>query len=365
MSRSGGALPAALLLIVLLGGLGGLALATARLRAVTAGRTMSQAKVVTIAESALERAEAAWDPIRAGGLGVGVAQGLSLTTPARGLVSYDSLLRLGNGLFLVRSTSQQLTSDGYLLARTALARLIRLEGPTAPDSVAALVAGGVSVASDSGIQGEDAVPAGWDSLCPPSAPPSLGLGQAPGVVASLTCPGGTCLSGVPPVAVDSGLPAALFAGLGASPMAALLAHRDVAVSGTVLLNPSQTGGLCDRTRGDNWGDPGNPGGACGRYFPIVAAGTGTEVGGGAGQGLLLAVGDLVLSGSAHFDGVVLALGDVTLEDRAEVLGVLLVQGSLRVADSARVRRSACAVQRALAGSARPLRIVPRGTWRWP
>lgn len=365
MRRTGAALPAALLLILLLGGLGGLAVATARLRALTAARTIAQAKALTVAEAGLDRAEGRWDPNLAAGIAVGAAQALPQAAPAGGMVSHDTLLRLGQSLFLVRSAGEALTPDGHLLARAAVARLIRLVGPDTPDSVAALVAGGVRVAADSGIQGEDAVPAGWDLACAPTGGPELALGHAPGAVISLTCPGGTCLSGAPPTAVDSGLPASLFSGLGMSSLAALAAHQDAAVSGPIWPVPAVAGGACDRTPGDNWGDPGNPGAPCGSYFPIVVASTGTELVGGAGQGLLLATGDLVLSGSARFAGVILAVGDVTLRDRAELLGTTLVQGSLVVADSARIRRSVCAVRRALGGSARPLRPVPRGTLRWP
>lgn len=365
MRRTGAALPAVLLLILLLSGLGGLAVATARLRALTAARTIAQAKGLTVAEAGLDRAEARWDPILAAGLAVGAAQGLPPSAPANGTVVRDTLLRLGHSLFLARSTGEALTPDGHLLARAAVARLIRVVAPVIPDSVAALVAGGVLVAADSGIQGEDAVPAGWDLVCAPTAAADLALGHAPGAGIALTCPGGTCLSGSPQTAVDSSLPASLFSGLGVGSLAALAAHQDAGVSGPTWPAPVVAGGICDRTRGDNWGDPGAPGAPCGPYFPIVVAGTGAELTGGAGQGLLLATGDLVLSGASRFAGVVLAVGDVTLRDRAELLGTILVQGSLVVADSARIRRSVCAIRRALGGSARPLRPVPRGTLRWP
>jgi hypothetical protein len=95
----------------------------------------------------------------------------------------------------------------------------------------------------------------------------------------------------------------------------------------------------------------------------VASG-GADLVGGAGQGLLLATGDLVLSGFTRFAGVILAVGNVTLRDHAEFLGAMRVQGSLMVADSARIRRSSCAVRRALGGSARPFPTVPRRTLRW-
>lgn len=364
MSRTGGALPASLLLILLLGGLGGLALHTARLQRAAGAKALHHAGAQTAAAAGLERAEAAWDPIAAGRLGVGAAHGLPLAPAAGGSISHDTLLRLGAGLFLLRSAGEYRAPDGLLLARAGLARLIRLETPAVPDTAAALVGAGLQVTADSGVQGEDIVPPGWDSVCPPAGPPALAAGLPPGVSAGLACPGPVCISGAPPAGVDSSLPTSLFTGLGLSP-ATLTAHADLSVSATVGLAPAATSGTCDRTQPNNWGDPASPGGPCGDYFPLVATGPGTQLVSGSGQGLLVAGGDLVLRGTVRFHGVVLAMGNVTLQDAAEVYGTVLVQGNLQVADSARLRRSSCAVQRASTGAARPHRTIPRGSWRWP
>lgn len=365
MNRTGGALWGALLLIVLLGGLGGLAVAAARLRGLAGDRTLSQARARTVAEAGVERAEASWDPILAGRLGVGAAMALPPAAAVDGAGSRDTLLRLGRGVFMIRSVGEHRAPDGHLLARAGTTRIIRLEGPAISDSVAASVGGGVNVTADSGVRGEDAVPAFWDSLCPPPGVPGVGVAVAPGTGSVSACPGGLCITGAPAVVLDSTLPAGLFTHLGAASLAGLLGRAEARVAGVVTIAPVATGGVCDRRQADNWGDPLSPGAPCGDYFPIIATTPGAEVIGGAGQGLLLATGNLALSGTTRFHGVILAQGDLSLEDAAEVSGAVLVQGSLLIGGTSRVQHSQCALRRALEGSARPLRAVPRGTWRWP
>lgn len=365
MNRAGGALLGALLLIMLLGGLGALAVAAARLRGLAGDRALFQARARTVAQAGLERAEAGWDPIRAAQLPVGAAMALPSVPSVDGAASRDTLLRLGSGLFLIRSVGEQRAPDGILLARDVMLRLVRLEGPAAPDSIAASVGGGASITADSGVRGGDAVPTGWDSLCPAAGASGVGLGLPPGVIPGLTCPGGLCVSGTPPVAVDSALPGGLFSRLGTASLPTLVARTEASVGGSVTVGPVFSGLTCDRLQAANWGDPLSPGSPCGGYFPIIAASPGTQVIGGAGQGLLLATGSLQLSGGTRFFGVILAQGDLTVGDSAAVFGAVLVQGSLFIAGGARVQRSRCAVERALEGAARPLRPVSRGTWRLP
>lgn len=355
----------ALLLIILLGGLGAIALAAARLRSLAGTHALAAAMAVTAAEAGVERADATWDPLLAGGLAVGSAVSLPPAAATPGVGSLDTLLRLGRGLYLIRSVGERRAADGHLEARAAVARLIRLEGPRTPDSVAARVGGDVTVTADSGIRGEDAIPAFWDSVCPPPAPPGMGLASAPGAAVTTPCPGGACIRGTPPAATDSALPAGLFAQVGVATPAVLASHAEAVVSGAVAPGPALTSGVCDRQQADNWGDPLAPGAPCGGYFPIIVAGPGTEVTGGAGQGLLLATGSLTLSGTSRFRGVILAQADLVLKDDAEVTGLVLVQGQLLVGGTARVMRSTCGVHRALEGSARPLRPVARGALMWP
>ncbi len=365
MNRAGAALLGALLLVTLLGGLGALAVAAARLRGLAGDRALFQARARVVAEAGLERGEAGWDPILASQLAVGAALALPTGPTVDGASSRDTLLRLGRGLFMLRVVGEQRAPDGLLLARNATARLIRLEGPSVPDSIAASVGGLASVAADSGIGGGDAVPAAWDSLCASPIAAGVGLTLAQGAIPSLTCVGGVCVSGTPPIAVDSALPAGMFTRLGAATLPTLVARAEARVAGAVAIGPVPNGVLCDRLQTFNWGDPLTPGAPCGDYFPIIAASAGTQVIGGAGQGLLLATGSLVLSGDTRFHGVIFALGDLTLGDSAAVYGAVLVQGNLFVTGRARVQRSRCAIRRALEGAARPLRPVPRGTWRLP
>ena len=58
----------------------------------------------------------------------------------------------------------------------------------------------------------------------------------------------------------------------------------------------------------NWGDGANHNNPCGLYFPIIHLTGNTTLSGGEGQGILLADGNLTLSGSFTFYGLVLAKG---------------------------------------------------------
>lgn len=68
-------------------------------------------------------------------------------------------------------------------------------------------------------------------------------------------------------------------------------------------------GSCDTAHMQNWGDPIDPAGECGGYFPIIhVAGNGRFQSGGLGQGILLVDGDLDLRGGFVFHGIIIVQG---------------------------------------------------------
>lgn len=367
MNRRGGALPAALLLVVLLGALALLGLGASRIRLRSGERALSLARARAAALSGIARGEAGWDQATAAGLPVGVAAPLpgTPTPPLDGVESHDSLLRLGKHLFLIRSVGEHRTADGHLLAREGIARLLRVEGPGVPDSAAAIGPGPIILLADSSLSGQDVVPLGWAGRCP--APDSGraglihgGLGFTPG------CASGICLSGNPAALADTLLLGGFLDRLPVAGFPILAARADLRVSlPSVTPSPQHSAGGCDRSALDNWGDPDQSTAPCGGYFPLIWVDAGTVMADGKGQGILLAAGDLTLSGVANFTGAVLARGRVQLQDQARVTGVVLAEGGLTVEGTARAERSRCAVRLAVEGAARPVRATPRGWWRWP
>jgi len=76
---------------------------------------------------------------------------------------------------------------------------------------------------------------------------------------------------------------------------------------------------------------------------LIRAGPGAVISTGAGEGVLVAFGELRLEGVASFRGVVVAAGDIELVDSASVEGVVLAGGAVRIAGDAYLagcRRSA-------------------------
>jgi hypothetical protein len=94
-----------------------------------------------------------------------------------------------------------------------------------------------------------------------------------------------------------------------------------------------------------------------------------EIRGGAGQGVLLADGDVTVSQGARFTGVVIARDDVrSAAGGGVVLGAVLAADSAagpgdhsRIGDALRIQRSSCAVDGVLRRNAR-LVPVTRRSW---
>jgi hypothetical protein len=63
----------------------------------------------------------------------------------RGVTTHDTLLRLGEALYLLRVVAEERSHAGALLSRDGVARVVPLVSPTIPDSQAILALGPVTV----------------------------------------------------------------------------------------------------------------------------------------------------------------------------------------------------------------------------
>ena len=81
---------------------------------------------------------------------------------------------------------------------------------------------------------------------------------------------------------------------------------------------------------------------------MLATEPGDAVPGGAGEGILVAPGDLTLSGATHFEGLVMVDGDLQLVDEARVHGAVLAAGAVRLGPEARIVGCRALVQDRLA-----------------
>ncbi|MBP9106940.1 MAG: hypothetical protein KBF56_09290 [Gemmatimonadaceae bacterium] len=260
------------------------------------------------------------------------------------------------------------------LSRRTVQMAYRLALPDVVANAALVVRDSVTLAGGARVVGSDTALAAWGALCP-SLTQAAGLAMADTTrLCDGTCGAGSVggrVQGFPPLLVDaSAALAPRYRVFGGETWASLTAHASVVLPPGSVVTPSPVvaAGVCDRTRIDNWGDPGGVG-VCGTYAPLIWATGDVVLRGGAGQGVLLVEGDLTVSQGARFAGVVIVRDDVQSQGiGGTVLGAVLA-GDANVApgDHTRldgatlVQRSRCAVDLALEWSAR---LVPVRQRAW-
>lgn len=107
---------------------------------------------------------------------------------------------------------------------------------------------------------------------------------------------------------------------------------------------------CDLLAPGNWGAPLQPDSPCADYSPLIYAPAGLELTGGQGQGILVADGDLTMTGDTEFFGAVLVAGRLRLGGRARVMGAVVVFGDSNLTileDESSLIYEPCALQAAL------------------
>jgi hypothetical protein len=128
--------------------------------------------------------------------------------------------------------------------------------------------------------------------------------------------------------------------------------------------------VCDRANRLNWGDPYNPSGVCGDYFPIIYSKGDMKIAASdPGQGILLVEGNLEVSGGHEFFGPVIVRGTLTTTGTGGhfVGGVTAANVSLdasTVLGDAVVQYSKCSVTRAVLNNAdlTQVRPIERRSW---
>jgi hypothetical protein len=228
---------------------------------------------------------------------------------------------------------------------------------------------GISVSGSSQVSGRDSVPTGWGGSCPAPGPTQPGIRDSSGnVTTSGACSGASCITGSPRILTDPTVTTGSFNQFGDVSFADLAALADKIVGGTLTgIGPTTNVGppVSCRT-GDltNWGDPLNPAGICGSYFPIIYSPGDVRLSGGWGQGILLVGGDLEVAGGTEFYGPVIVQGHIrSTGTGGHIFGGLMAANadfsvSLLSGNSV-VNYSSCAIDRALRGSSRAKAIRER------
>lgn len=255
-------------------------------------------------------------------------------------------------------------ADHRRIARRTVNAALRLDLPPDVAEAALAVADSARVTGSGAVVGADSV----ESIAICGAIPPI-LAVTAGVAAPDTtriCDGpcgapGARITGVPRVLTDSGIAANI------ATLATTLVDDVVVPAGAVVTPaPVISAGICDTVAANNWGDP--AGGACASHWPVIRALGDVTVRGGAGQGILVANGDVRFENGALFAGIVIAQDDiVTGAGGGTILGVAMA-GDIRqapadhtmIADGGLVRRSTCRIRQARLAAAPPIRL--RNRW---
>lgn len=265
-------------------------------------------------------------------------------------------------------------SAGDSLQRTLSRRRVqvayRLALPEILANAALVARDSVTVAGGARVVGTDTTLAAWGTLCP-----SISHAAAIAMPDTTRLCDGSCggsggrVSGSPALIADSSAaPTGRYRAFGGETWSSLTRNATIVLSPGSVVTPAPVvaAGRCDRTRSDNWGDPGGAG-PCGTYAPLIWATGDVELRGGAGQGVLLVDGDLTISAGARFVGVVIARDDVRSQGIGGTLLGSVLAGDANVAPgdhslldgASLVQRSRCAVDLALEWSARLIPVAGR------
>jgi hypothetical protein len=239
---------------------------------------------------------------------------LAWTKTVNGTGSYSgNVFKLNSTQFLLDITASDTMSRAGRVreggARQRIGIIARIL-PLQVDMQAALTVGGPVVFGGGNVfvKGQDTPPPpvnGW-SACPAASPTIAGVrAKNPGDVTNSAGQ----VSGSPNVLITPAMDSTTFMMFGATSYTQLAATANVVLgAGTYAPAPATVGTTCNTAVMTNWGDGNNRTAPCGDYFPIIHLTGNATLSGGQGQGILLADGNLVLSGSFTFYGLVIARG---------------------------------------------------------
>jgi hypothetical protein len=348
----GVALPMAIFALVVIGVLVGASFYIGRQEQAVGRNTVRLQQAFASAEGGLQLQVANWDPSIYNMMAVGDSAAFGGTITGSGWYR-GNVRRLNTLLFLARSEGFSTDST----SRQQIGMLLRLR-PVELDITAALkTQGEVKVGGSSFTDGNDNLPAGWTD-CPALEPALPGI-QLPDSsdLSTSGCGGLSCVAGDPKVEEDSTINDSTLTTFGDATFDdwRSLATK-VITGGTRKIEPSLTGGACNKGDPNNWGSPLAPTDACGGYFPIVWVEGNLNINGVQGQGVLLVNGDLDVQGGFEFFGPVLVKGRLSTQGTGGHFngGVIAANVDLEqntVLGNAVISYSSCALAKALTNSA--------------
>jgi hypothetical protein len=350
--RSGIAMLLSLVAVIIVGGVAAAISAATMIEQRTGETTRRQNQAFAVADAAAGEIIGNWNAGTYNQMAVGTATAVSGTSPLGTGSFAGSVSRINNEIFLVDIVGRDRASQ----ARQRLGMLVKLRVLTF-DANSALTTRGPGRVSGSGvIDGTDAQP--WPE-CPGAGP------MAPGIrhpnVSQLdfqgTCAGLACVVGNPQALTDPTVNDNTFFNYGESDWAALSSAANIVLPSQTLtgLEPSVSGGQCNRLDANNWGEPhrspthpSSTVSQCTSYFPTIYVNGDARITTGRGQGVLMVNGDLELQGNFRFIGIMIVRGRLrTTGTGAHITGGVLAANvdldDTFVAGNATIQFSRCAI----------------------
>lgn len=382
--RSGFALPAAILAIVVLGGIitGGFYAASQEGRIGTSSQMAGQAFYA--AERGLHEVLGTYYRAQLEELDIDESMTVGPVELQEGGIRTGytvSIRRMGPRLYYIESLGEVLSGGKLAGARRRVGMLVRTRMLEGEFDQALRVFGELRIGGASTVSGNDTIPAAWEEQCE--------LGDTkPGIVLKdedfLHRQGAAHeILGAPPILEEPGMTHdefVVFGDMTFDDLAQLAMQYGKVYPPGVDESSAQPGPVdepCDVDRRSNWGAPLNPSHPCHLYFPIILA-QGADrtfmlAGNSIGQGILLVEGDFHMTGTSRFYGIIIVKGSFEIgSGTARVNGTVLAgnDGSLEPADGSAVtgtptvQYSGCAIERAQKYNDALARAIPVRDRSW-
>jgi hypothetical protein len=374
-NRGGFALPAAIGGLVIVGVLvtGGFYMARQEVRIGVASKHAALA--VNMAQTGANDIMANWNGYKLGLIPVWGDTTITDTLPS-GIWSV-TVANLNNNIYFLNAEGE-ITEGGALWSGATrnigvVTRYIRAN----IDPPAALTTrGNTTLKGGAEVHGEDVIPPSWAGYCDPTLTDKTGV--LTNDTTNLSTTGIGQVTGGPPYQQDSTIVDSTFTTFGDLEWDELVSlakaeGKDVTGMGTSVSTvlPDSIGTVCRTSTLNNWGDPRDPGAACGSYFPLIYHGGPklTIQSGGYGQGILLVDGTLDLRGDFVFNGLVVVQGNFETQGQGNrIYGAVMASNADFDAQSlvggSVVSYSTCAVERAILNNSSLSRVRPLEIRSW-
>ncbi len=352
-----------------------------RIEQQTGTNTVWSSQATEAAEAGVSQIVANWDPALYNALPIYTglpAQEFAVPTVAlSGTVQFtDTIRRLNQSLFLVRSVGSRMTPGGQVLGTKMISQLIRLAKPTISVNAAITISSPIALNGNAfSVTGFNANPPGW-GMCSPTDPGNTDdlVGIRSATTTGMNAADLNNVFGYPTKEApnDPSVTSATFRNfldftfttLAAQPNVKVLPDPTVYNGVGPVIDVSTTPNSCDKPVLLNFGEPArNPpvAGAvaeCYGFFPIVH-GTGVRTkfaAGSRGQGTLLVDGNLEINGGFEWSGLIIVRGQMKIAGNGnKITGAILTEGvdvvtTGAISGNVDITYSKCAVEAAVGGA---------------